>query len=506
MSRSLRLLLAAAMLAVPIAAEAATAPERAPLLPTRYELDLRVDFEEERISGSAQITLKNTGASPVPEASFLLYRLLTVTAVRGAKGETISFRQAVVAFEDMPIRQTNHVVVTLAPPLPPGKSTIVTLKYGGYLAGYVETGSLYIKDRVDEAFTILREDADAYPTVRVPSFAKNRAAGLPEFDYLARITVPESHVVANGGALVEKTARGSLATYVYRNVKPAWRMDFAIARFGTLEGPGFRVFFFLEDRAGAQRVLEAMEASMTLFKEWFGPLRGAPAFTVIEIPTGWGSQADVTSILQEAAAFRDPARIHELYHEVSHLWNVPPLDLPYCRWNEGLADFLAHLVQERLDGKHLLDEQAEKTARRLLERAVKQPRLKSVPLIDYGRQEMTNYSYGVGMLMFYALHRLVGQQSFNAIVGGYCQKYQAAGATTEQFVSHAQTAAGRDLAPFFDDWLYSPRWYEILAAGVKVQELADRYGSKATPTSARPDAQKPRSLLTESPLLFEAGR
>jgi hypothetical protein len=457
------------------------------LQPTRYELDLRVDFKEERISGSALITLKNTGASPVREASFLLYRLMTVTAVRGAGGEAIPFSQAIVAFEDEPKRQTNHILVPFAPPLQPGMNAIVEVDYGGYLAGYVETGSLYIKDRVDEAFTIIREDSDAYPTVRVPSSASNRAAGLPEFEYLARISVPESHVVANGGALVERTVRDGRATYVYRNIRPAWRMDFAIARFGALEGRGLRVFYLPDDRAGAERVLKAAGASMALYNEWFGPLHDAPAFTVIEIPDGWGSQADVTSILQAAAAFHDPARLHEVYHEISHLWNVSSLDRPFCRWNEGLASFLEHLTQERLDGGPPPDKHAERMAQWLLGRMGSEPRLKSVPMIDYGKEEMTNYSYSSGMLMFYALYRLVGQESFNAIVGGYYLKYQTSGATTAQFVSHAQTVAGRDLATFFNDWLYSTRWYGILASGSKVQDLADLYRRPAaqTPTPVR---------------------
>lgn len=483
MSAKLRTFLAvSALLAGRSAAGAAAPPERPSLQPTRYELDLGVDFKEGRIAGSARITLKNSGASPVREASFLLYRLMTVTKVQDAKGEAIPFRQVVVAFQDEPKRQTNQVLVPIAPPLQPGKSAIVKIDYGGYLAGYVETGSLYIKDRVDEAFTIIRQDADAYPTVRVPSYAANRAAGLPDFDYLARITVPESHVVANGGTLAERTVHDGRATYVYRNIKPAWRMDFAIARFGTLEGPGLRVFHLPEDREGAKRVIGAAGASMALYKEWFGPLRDSPEFTVIEIPDGWGSQADVTSILQAAAAFRDPARLHEVYHEISHLWNVPSLDRPYCRWNEGLASFLEDLTQERLDKTPLLDKRAERMADWLVGRAGEEPRLKSVPMIDYGKEEMTGYSYSAGALMFYALHRLVGQDSFDAIVGGYYQKYQATGASTEQFVSHAQAAAGRDLAPFFNDWLYSTRWYEILASGVKVQDLADRYRRTVTPT------------------------
>jgi aminopeptidase N len=453
----------------------ASAARPVPLQPTRYELDLRVDFKQEAVAGTARITLENSGTSALTEASFLLYRLMTVTAARAAAGAPLAFSQNVVAFEDDPKRQANQVRVLLAPPLEAGRSTVVEIAYGGYLAGYVETGALYIQDRVDEAFTILREDADAYPTLRPPSFEKIRAAGLPEFDYVARITVPASHVVANGGELVERTVRDGLATYVYRNLRPAWRMDFAIARFQTLQAPGLRVFALPQDAAGAERVLQAAGASMALYRDWFGPLRDAPVFTIIEIPDGWGSQADVTSILQAAAAFRDPGKMHELYHEVSHLWNVPSLDPSSCRWNEGLAAFLEARAAEKLDGGPVLATQAEKVAQRLRERLASEPALRSVPMIDYGKNGLTGDSYRTGMLMFYALFRLAGPRAFDAIVGNYYRKHEAAGGTTADFVREAEVVAGPGVTGLFDEWLFTTRWEKWLASGAGVDRIADRY-------------------------------
>ena len=452
-----------------------------PLRPTRYELDVALDLKEERMTATARVTVRNAGASVAGDVSFLLYRLLTVSAVRGGGGTPLPFSQSVVAFEDDPKRQANRVRVLLAPPLEPGKETTVEIAYAGYLAGYVETGAEYIQDSIGEAFTIVREDADAYPTLRPPSWEKIRSEPPPEYDYLARITVPDTHVVANGGLLVEKTARDGRATYVYRNLKPAWRMDFAVARFRTLEAPGLRLFALPDDAAGAERVLRSASAAMALYRGWFGPLPDATTFTIIEIPDGWGSQADVTSILQAAAAFRDPAKIHELYHEISHLWNVPSKDAAYCRWNEGLAGFLEALTQETLDGSPSLDAQAEKTARRLLERAREDPRLSTVPMIDYGRAGMTGDSYRTGMLMFYALYRLVGPATFRSIIGTHTARHHAGGATTAEFVAEAERAGGPGVAPLFRDWLDTTRWLEILASGADVRTLADRYRKTSPP-------------------------
>jgi hypothetical protein len=471
--------LAAAALALVVGAGVARGAE--PLRPTRYELDLALDLKEERLTATVRVTVRNTGTASAAEADFLLYRLLTVSAVRAASTAPLSFSQSVVAFEDDPKRQANRLRVLLTPPLDPGGATTVEIAYSGYLAGYVETGALYIQDRIGEDFTIVREDADAYPTLRPPSWERIRAEPLPEFDYLARITVPVTHVVANGGLLIERTARDGRATYIYRNLRLAWRMDFAVARFRTLEAPGLRLFALPDDAAGGERVLRAASAAMALYRNWFGPLPDAPAFTIIEIPDGWGSQADVTSILQAAAAFRDPAKIHELYHEISHLWNVPSRDASYCRWNEGLAAFLEALTQETLDGSPTLDAQAEKTARRLLERRREDPRLSTVPMIAYGTAGMTGESYRTGMLMFYALYRLVGPATFRSIIGAHTARRHATGATTADFVAEAERAGGPGVEGLFHDWLYTTRWLEILSSGADVRTLAERYRKTARP-------------------------
>jgi hypothetical protein len=471
MTRSLLRLLALALLlaaARPLQAAAAVRP-------TRYDLDLSVDLQEKRIDGTARIALRNRGDAPAASLSFRLYRLLTVRSVRSAAGEALPFTQSIAAFEDDPLRQANQLRVTLPAPLAPGAEAAVEIAYGGYLAGYVETGALYIQDRVDDAFTIIREDADAYPTLGPLSYAASRAEGLPQFDYRARITVPDTHVVANGGRLVSRTVSGGKASYLYENLRPAWRMDFAVARFRTLESPKLRIFALPEDAAGAERVRREAQGAMELLSRWYGPLHGAETFTIIEIPEGWGSQADVTSILQTAAAFRDPAKNPELYHEISHLWNAPSREAADCRWNEGLAQFLAALVQENRAGSPGLDAAADRVARDLRERLAKEPRLRTVPMIDYGREEMTGQSYRTGMLMFYVLYRTAGPERFHKIVGGYYQRHHDSGGTTDEFVKEAVAEAGPRAAAIFRDWLTTTAWCERLVSERDVARLAASY-------------------------------
>lgn len=457
-------------------------PSSSSILPVevlRYGLDLRLDYTQERLDGTASITLRNRSTAPVTVVPLLLYRLMRVSAARDQRGLELAVAQQVDTFSDFPQLQVNAVLVTLGRALATGEATTISLTYGGYLLGYAETGMLYVQDRVDTGFTIIRPDAFAYPKPGVPSMDALRSTPLDAFSYEVRVTVPESLVVANGGRLVSRTLRNGEATYTYHNVKPAWRIDLAIARYRTLRAGATRVFYLPGDSAGAGGVLRAADTTLRLYTSWFGPLRDSSSFAVIEIPDGWGSQADVSSIIQSAAAFRDSTRRREVYHEVSHLWNVRSNDRPAPRWEEGLATFLEYLTQERIEGRPVLEERAGVLARWLRETLARDSSKRTVPMIAYGRAGLTDLSYSVGMLMFDVLYGVVGQDRFNSIIGGYYREYASGGATTDDFVRYAKRVSHTNLDRFFDDWIYTARWYDRIAAGATVPDLVRYYRSVA---------------------------
>jgi hypothetical protein len=474
----MRKLMMSALVGGCLAASAARAQSpNAPrvLRPVRYDLVIGVDLENQRIDGTARIRLRNENTQAAVEASVLLYRLLSVQGVRDAAGKPLAFTQGIVAFEDFSKLQVNQVRIPLVPALAPGKETTVEISYGGHVLGYAETGMAYVRDRVDSAYTLLREDAHAYPTVGYPSLRLRRAAGLPVYDYTARITVPSTHTVANGGQLVERVDHGATTTFVYRSVEPSWRMDFAIAPFRTIRRGKLTVFHLPADSVGALRIVDAMSRTLELYTRWFGPLREESPFAVIEIPDGWGSQADVTSILQAAAAFREPKREDELYHEISHLWNVTETDRPAARWNEGLATFLEDLTTDSLSARATTDSNAMRYARWLGDRARADSTLRSVAPVDYGKREMTGYSYSVGSVMFYGLYRLVGHDVFRGIIGDYYRAYVATGGTTADFVRIAKQRSPVDLDRYFADWLYSARWVDVVASAQSARDLYAGY-------------------------------
>jgi hypothetical protein len=442
------------------------------------ELAVDVNYETERISAAASLEIENLADSPRSEVSLLLGRLLRFDRVETEDGSPISYRQDVVTFDDAPKTQVDQAVLALPRPIPPNGRTAIRVEYSGYIVGYTETGSLYIQDHVDPKFTIIRTDAYAIPVVGVPSDRTNRSIPYADFPFDLRATVPADLVVASGGELVERTEKQGRTTWHYRSAAPAPFLNVTIAKYDLVEKDGIRLYAFPEDREGGARVLESARRAVALFRSWFGPTAAPPRFAIIEIPGGYGSQASITGgIIQTASTFRDPGRLVELYHEISHFWNVPDRDSPSPRIDEGLAMYLQCRAAQEIDGRADIDSWLDSSLHRLLGEAKGEPRLGAVPMADYGRAGMTDWSYSVGQLMFDLLEKTVGPAEFREIVGGFYQRYKTDGATTADFADFAESRGGAPVRVLLSEWLTSTRWLERLRTGETLGQMAQRYRS-----------------------------
>ncbi len=446
--------------------------------PVSYDLDIDIDYESGVISAGCALVVRNSQTEPVPVVPLNLYRLMEVSSVTDASGKALAYSQSVKIFEDWKELQVNHILVRLDPPLPPGKERELRIKYAGPLVGYAEA-MRYVKDHVEKAITLIRSDSLAFPQIGVPSWRTNRAAGLKNFSYTASLTVPAPLVVANGGDLVSKDTRDGRTTYVYRSKVPSWRIDLAVSNYELVEGEGgrFRIFSFPEDAGGARDLLASLTDTLALYTRWFGPLRTFPGLTVIEVPAGYGSQADVAAIVQEAGAFKDPAARSTFYHELSHLWNVTANDpLPPRFESEGLAMFLQHLVQEKLEGKAGAVEAAVAASLvRLAKNFNEHPDWQKTPMISYGEKDLTDLSYRMGQILFFLLYRALGEEAFLETAGSFYRDYGESGATARQFVDHVKKRGGANLGRIFEEWVFTPQAAGLIVEGMSLDELARRY-------------------------------
>lgn len=451
----------------------------AKLKTVEYNLDLKVDYETEKIFGKCRLTVHNTGAAAFSEVPLLLYRLLKVQSVKDGRGEPLPFTQEILAFEDWEKLQVNSIRVTLNSPLRTGEKETLAVDYHGYILGYTETGMSYVRETVNKEFTILRQDGRAYPEVGLPSWKASRRIGLQDYDYRLNVTVPAPQIVANGGRLLGVSTADGWSTYSYENIKPAWRMDAAIAAYAILQEDAglIKVFHFKEDAAGAAKIVAALKSTIDLYSSWFGPPEKIEGFAVIELPDGFGSQADVTSILQTRAAFQKQDQMYQLYHEVSHLFDVRCIDPFPARFEgEGMATFLQYLVQERIEGRAgTIKNGLDRILGRLKKEFAEDPKKIKVPMADYGKEDITDLSYTKGMVFFALLHELLGEEKFLATMGFYYRKFRPTGATTADFANHLRAESGREAGRLIEDWIFGIKSSQDIAAGLSFEDLLKKY-------------------------------
>jgi len=444
----------------------------------KYNLDLDLDYDKEKVFADCKLTVRNPSDTPMDILPLILYRLMDVDSVTDEEGNPLEFSQRVLKYEDWEQLQVNHIRITLDPSLLPGETKTVRLSYGGHLLGCTEA-MRYVKDNVSKEYTMLRTDSNVYPRIGVNSWERNRKAGLGSFDYTLSITVPDSLIAASPGKLMSKTPADGMITYTYQNLVSAWRMDLAVADFEILEDTENKLKFFVlpEDHEGAVNLMAAMNNAMDLYREWFGPLKEFEGLTVIEVPEGYGSQAAKEAIIQQASGFRNQGNFYEFYHELAHLWQVESRDPMPARFvSEGLAMFLQHFVQEKLEGKEGAPAEAVKVSLQRMEKYfADHPDTAEVPMIDYGNKQLTDLSYRMGQILFYLLFDGMGETVFLKTAGDFYQDFYETGATARQFVDYFRDKSDLDLGRIFEEWVFSPKAAEILSSGITLDDLLARY-------------------------------
>ncbi|MBN2030052.1 hypothetical protein JW824_07370 [bacterium] len=449
-----------------------------PLPKTRnYKLDLKIDYNTQRLYGTCEITILNDTDQPIVTVPVLLYRLMTVSSVHNDDHIGLPFTQNVVSISGWEQIQVNFIEISLNKTLAPGEQTKIEIEYEGYLFGYSAEGWRYVKDHIDRNFTLIRTDGFGYPIMGYPDERDMMMIAQEQYDYLINITVPSDMFVVTGGKCIGVTKTDNEATFVFRSKKPSWRLDIAIADYQIFKKGENEVYYFPSDSIGAQRVMTALDASYELYTGWFGPLDDYQGFSIIEVPEGYSSQKDITAIILSAENFSESNEMLTIYHEIAHSWNVTNLDAQPCRFeSEGFAQFLQYLLSEKLDKKqNVVSEAAQRFLDRVRNTFNEKKELQTIPIKDYGVYDMVDYSYTLGMVVFAIFYDLVGEDYFNKIIGSFYSAYNDRGATLNEFINHCKKLTPIDLEGFFNDWIYTTKGIQLVVEGKSFDELKQYY-------------------------------
>ncbi|HJZ12588.1 MAG TPA: M1 family aminopeptidase [Acidobacteriota bacterium] len=444
---------------------------------THYDLKLRLMPDDEKLEATAKLRIKNHTPRDVNEIPLLLYRLLEVTKVT-QDGAAIPFSQDIVKFPDQPTRQINLITLKLPQPLASGSSCAIELGYSGWIYGYPEVEA-YVKDRIDKQYALIRRDAFSYPILSTADAKSVHATAESLFTFEVEATVPSGYTIACGGDLRESVPEKDWITFRYRKSEPTWRIDIASSKFRVVrdEPNKLTVFAMEEDQQAAVRILDAMKRATAFYTKMFGPLKNFEGYTAIEIPDGWGSQAGDGYFLQTAAAFKDPSRIQEVFHEVAHSWNIEPKrEVQRARWfDEAFASYFESLSVREYQGQKEFEAYMEKSRALFIQWGEYDKKNFDTPIVDYGKYEIGQNSYTKGAWSLYVLHRLIGEEKFRELIRTLRAQFEEKQADFHDFQNAAEKIAGRSLATYFEEWFYGVESSRLMADKIAVDEMVKRY-------------------------------
>ena len=446
---------------------------------TRYGLNMRFLLKEHRVRVDAALTIRNVSQSSHQEIPLLLYRLLSVQHVTDALGSPLRFDQNVVQLSDEPSLQVRAVVVKPPKPLLPNDTLKMTISYEGFIFGYAEAMA-YVRDKIDETFSLLRPDAFAYPMLAHATYSSYSAAYDTKFTYEILATVPKGYTAECGGELINSSSAGPDSTiFVFRSKVPTWRIDLAVAQFSVLrDSPSkLKVYHLAGDSLGARHVLTASRKVVNLYSEMFGRPAGYQGYTVIEIPDGWGSQASDFYFLQTAAAFKDSSKIGEVYHEIGHSWNVTGSpSVKRCRYfDEAFASFFESLAIRSFEGERRFEEDMESSRAIFVQWANYDRKVFDTPIAEYGKKELGRHSYTKGAWSLYVLNQIVGDKIFAQVIRSMLAEFQDKTIDFAGFQKLCERTSKKSLKKYFDEWIHGTESSKLLVDGVSITDIVKRY-------------------------------
>ncbi|GIV16364.1 MAG: hypothetical protein KatS3mg022_1799 [Armatimonadota bacterium] len=275
------------------------------------------------------------------------------------------------------------------------------------------------------------------------------------------VTVPEGLVVASNGLLqsVENTGQGQTRYHwVHRYPVAPYLVSFAATNYNVW-AVGFehangtmpvQFFIFPEDdtaehRAAWERCVEMLSVFSRIFgtypfiEEKYGIYQfGFPGGMEHQTMTGQGG-------------FWEGVTAHELAHQ---WWG----DMVTCKtwhdiWlNEGFATYSQALWVENRPGSSGLP--ALRSAMQSLKPSRVDGSVYCYDISDIERIFSSSFSYRKAAWVLHQLRHVVGDALFFTILREYRNRYRYDSASTEDFITVAESVYGRSLRWFFDEWVY----------------------------------------------------
>src|SRR5262245_10521243 len=435
-----------------------------------YALDLDIDMDGDELMATARIRAR--ALQDLASFSFDLYGL-EIDGVRVHERDARFERTPPAPLPDGKPGKSAELVVHPAAPLAAGAVFTAEVAYGGSPAA-----------RPDPAFAFLpKSTGTGWKRKKSGLYVLSQCIGAASWfpcndhprdkaSYSFRITVPRPWTAAANGVLTDVIEEGEARTFVFeaRDPMACYLATLDVAEFDVLDSKGprgipIRIYYPVdatpEDLAPFRRQGEVLEFLETVF----GPYPFEAAGGVLQYEPAAGALE-----CQTLPVYGRGCGLDIILHELAHQWSGDCVSVDLWRdlWlNEGFASYAEWVWAEHTGGKEAYERLARSIYAELRAKKTGSP-------FDPGVAEMfSGRVYQRGPFVLYGLRREVGDEAFFRILKGWTETNRNGNGSTAAFVAYASKCAGRELAPFFDAWLFAE-------VAPEVKELEPRPGDDAS--------------------------
>jgi hypothetical protein len=452
---------------------------------TKYDLQIRLEPEQQRIGVRGTITLRNDSQRPQKNAVLQISSSLKWRSIQ-AEGKPLQFVSQPYESDIDHTGELSEAIVALPKDVLPGSTVDLTIGYEGVIVldatrltriGIPKEQAIHSDwDQIGVQWTAVRGVGSVvwYP---VATESANLSEGNSLFETLGRwqrheekarmqmqveVPVSEGHepptVLCNGKAA---DARGTSGTGTADCSFPALGLSvpaLVIGDYQILDGPTIRVAYRAEHKSNAEKFAQAAAGVTPFVTEWFGAPR--ERVQVAELADPGASPFESGTLLLTPLADTDTRLLQVvLVHQLTHA--AFPSNRPWIY--EGLAHFAQAVFRERQEnraaaldllGLHRSALIGGENAVASLNQATsssKPPANDAESLISTSVDE---FSRSKAAYVWWMLRDLVGEEALKKALASYRSDEDKAPAYFQRLL---QDQSKRDLQWFFDDWVYRDR-------------------------------------------------
>jgi hypothetical protein len=435
--------------------------------------DLRVRFQPERygIQGVTTLRLKMLSAATTVRLR-LAESLRVVSVTSPLVGELLFFR----------VRHQDTIMVSLGPLAGMVDDIVLTVAFAGS----------HRPDPVDRE--LMQEPAppietfeDQVPIEPVLVYANRtpwHPQGAPDDHATATLSldVPEGALAVTGGVRTGIKTEGGRTRVEYRQDRPGKYITVVVGRLqdaGSRPGsPSFQAFSVPRTKGQVAALVEEAAGMARFFEEEFGPCPHPNLnLVVMEGRTPGGhSPPGMVVLSQRPALMRrglrdDPASFQDvpgffLAHELAHQWwgqGVAGQNYRERWLSEAAAQYAAALWTRRRHGEDDFRKVLARFARWGLQESDRGPIHLGQRLghIQGDPQIYRAVVYDKGAYVLHMLRGIVGEGAFRQGLSSLQARFRFAKAGTEDLREALESASGKDLSGYFQEWVYGTTLPEI---------------------------------------------